>query len=453
MKYNVLQNILYDKKNWLEKRKKIQPISEIKKTIKSSVRKFYHTLTLKQPFFILEAKAASPSHGIINKKFNLIEISKCYKKHASVISVLTDEKYFHGKMEYLSQMNKLVHQPLLCKDFIIDEYQIYLARYYGADAILLMLSILKDYQYIFFSKIAHSMNMGIITEINNTKELKRAIALDSKVIGINNRNLKNLSINIKNTNFLAPLIPKNKIIICESGIKNNIQIKKLKHIVHGFLIGSSIMQSKNISHKINSIIFGNNKICGLTNPNDALISEKIGATHGGLIFVKKSPRFIVLENALSIINQSNLKYVGVFQNEKIKNIIFIINKLNLHAIQLHGNENQEYIKTLKNKIPENIQLWKALFIENNIIQLDLKHIKYYVFDNLKGGSGTTFDWKHIKRYNLENVFLSGGLSLLNCKKASSFQSFGLDFNSQFEISPGIKDHKKLKTLFTMLRTI
>ncbi|QCI27189.1 bifunctional indole-3-glycerol-phosphate synthase TrpC/phosphoribosylanthranilate isomerase TrpF [Buchnera aphidicola] len=453
MTINILNNILYDKLSWLKIQKKKKSIYDIQRNITISNRNFYKKLQSEQSIFILEIKKSSPSKGIINNKFNINNIIKYYKRHASAISILTDEKYFQGKFEFLSQVSTLVKQPILCKDFFIDPYQIYLARYHHADAILLMLSVLNDQQYKSLEYIAHQLNMGILTEINNISELNRAIQLNVKIIGINNRNLKNLNIDINRTYKLAPLIPKNKIIISESGIKNNQQVKKLKNIVNGFLIGSSIMKSKNIGLKINSILFGNNKICGLTRPKDAKISKKLGAVYGGLIFIPNSLRYIKYNIAKNIINSTKLKYVGVFQNENIDKINFLFKKLNLYAIQLHGNENQKYIINLKKKIYKNIKIWKAIYIEKNQKKLNFKYIDYYLFDNFKGGSGISFDWKKIKNYNLKKVFLSGGLSLENCDAASKLNCFGLDFNSKLEKFPGIKDHTKLKKLFKKLKSL
>ncbi|CAL4320895.1 bifunctional indole-3-glycerol-phosphate synthase TrpC/phosphoribosylanthranilate isomerase TrpF [Buchnera aphidicola] len=451
MQENILKKIINYKLTWLKKKKKQQPLNVIKKDITHSKRNFYQSLKITRPFFILEAKQSSPSRGIINYKFNIQKIAQNYQTHAAVMSILTDEKYFNGKFEFLTEAHNIINIPILCKDFFIDPYQIYLARYYQADAILLMLSVLNNEEYSILANIAHSLNMGILTEINNINELNRAIQLNAKVIGINNRNLKDLSIDINRTYQLAPLIPKNKIIISESGIKNNFEIKKLSKIVDGFLIGSSIMKEKKINIFINKLIFGNNKICGLTKLEDAKLSEKLGAVYGGLIFVKNSPRYVELNLAKYIVENSKLEYVGVFQNEQIKNIVSITKKIPLFAIQLHGKEDQKYIFNLKKNISQNIQIWKAINVFQKNIKLNLKYINYYIFDNPQGGSGKCFDWKILKKYNLKNIFLSGGLSLNNCLDAMQLNCFGLDFNSKIEKTPGIKDHNKLKLLFQQLR--
>ncbi|HXK00294.1 MAG TPA: bifunctional indole-3-glycerol-phosphate synthase TrpC/phosphoribosylanthranilate isomerase TrpF, partial [Buchnera sp. (in: enterobacteria)] len=264
MKKTILQEIIKNKLTWLNIRKKKQPLISFKNKIKKTDRNFNQSINNRQPFFILECKQSSPSLGIIRKNFNLIDICRVYKKYASVISVLTDEQYFNGKLEFIPIVRSIVTQPVLCKDFFIDPYQVYLARYFQADAILLMLSILSNEQYNILSNIANNMNMGIITEINNKIELNRAILLNAKVIGINNRNLHDFSIDLNCTRNIAPLIPNNIKIISESGINNYSQIRELSALVHGFLIGSSLMLQKNLDIAIRKVIMGDNKVCGLT---------------------------------------------------------------------------------------------------------------------------------------------------------------------------------------------
>ena len=138
----VLQKIVLDKAQWVKAKEAEFPLSQFKENIQKSDRSFYDALakgTHQKPAYILECKKASPSKGLIRDEFNLDEIANVYKHYASAVSVLTDEKYFQGKFDYLPQVRDVVSQPVLCKDFMISEYQVYLARYYQADAILLML--------------------------------------------------------------------------------------------------------------------------------------------------------------------------------------------------------------------------------------------------------------------------------------------------------------------------
>ncbi|WMC20354.1 MAG: bifunctional indole-3-glycerol-phosphate synthase TrpC/phosphoribosylanthranilate isomerase TrpF [Enterobacteriaceae bacterium PSpyr] len=448
----ILNKIILNKLKWIKKFKRKKPINSFIFNVKKNDRNFYKSLKCNKTVFILECKKASPSKGIINKKFNINKIICIYKKYANAISVLTDNKYFKGNFKFLKIASKNTNLPILCKDFIIDEYQIYLARFYKANAILLMLSILSDEKYIKLKLIAENLNMSILTEVLTKKDLKRAIKLKSNIIGINNRNLNDLSINLKRTFNLSIKIPKNIIIISESGINNNIQIRKINKYVHGFLIGSSLMSKKNLNNSIYKILLGENKVCGLTNKKDIKLIYKNGIIYGGLIFVNTSFRKINIKKAYNIIQNINLKYIGIFKNESINNVIKICKYLKLYAIQLHGNENQNYINILKKFLFLKTQIWKAKNVNKNKFIKKLKFIQKYIYDNKNGGTGKKFNWNLIKKEdNLNNTILAGGINIKNCNKAINLGCIGLDFNSGIEIKPRKKNKTILNSLFNILR--
>lgn len=453
--YTILNKILSYKKEWIFTHEKKYPLHYLKSKTKLSKRNFYQALsyTKNQTMFILECKKASPSKGIICKNFNPIQIARIYKNYATVISVLTDDKYFQGNFNILYQISKNTEQPILCKDFFISEWQIYFARIHQADAILLILSILNDATYLKLTKIAHTLNMGILTEIINENELKRAISLNAKVIGINNRNLHDFSININRTITLSKNIPNTITIISESGIKNHCQIKKLKNYVNGFLIGTTLMSQINLDIAIKKLILGENKICGITQTQDAYIAEKLGAVYGGFIFVSTSLRYINIDHAKRIVSiVKNLQYVGIFCNSNISYIINIVNTLGLSAVQLHGTENQNYINILKKKLPITCHIWKSINMNQKPLPtFNLSHINRYLLDNNKGGSGKTFNWSLLSNMQLDRIILAGGLTADNCSKAAHLGCLGLDFNSGIENKPGIKNHYKLAKIFKILR--
>lgn len=451
MQETILNKIIKDKYDWIIKRKKKQPLIDFQNQINTNTRNFYYIFKQKKPSFILECKKKSPSLENIRNDFNLIHVSNIYKKYASAISVLTDEKYFDGNLKFLKVVRDNVTQPILCKDFFIDIYQIYLARYYHADAILLMLSILDDTKYQELSTLAKKLNMGILTEVNNIYELQRAIKLNVDIIGINNRNLHDLSIDLNRTRELAPLIPNGTIIISESGITKYSQVRELSKFVDGFLIGSYLMSQKNLENGVRSIILGNNKVCGLTRNIDIKYVEKYGAIYGGLIFVKHSLRYVETYIAKKIIINSQLKHIGVFQNENIHIIFRIALELSLYAIQLHGNENQEYIDKLRKILPQPIKIWKAYSIQNTLPIRNLNNIDMYIFDSYCGGSNQSFNWSILENNVLDNVILAGGINLDNVTYASSLNCSGLDLNSGVEKYPGIKDAKKIRLIFNKLR--
>ncbi|WP_416778547.1 bifunctional indole-3-glycerol-phosphate synthase TrpC/phosphoribosylanthranilate isomerase TrpF [Xenorhabdus budapestensis] len=453
MKSNVLQKIVADKALYLITRKEKQPLESFIDSVVPSHRQFYQALTHKQTVFILECKKASPSKGLIRTDFDPARIAKNYQPYAAAISVLTDEKYFQGSYDFLRVVSAAVHQPILCKDFIIDPYQVYLARYYQADAILLMLSVLDDDTYRQLSELAHSLDMGVLTEISNEEERRRAIALGTKVIGINNRDLRDLSIDLDRTRKLATDLPEDTIVISESGIYLHQQVRELSQFAHGFLIGSALMAQSDLDLALRRLILGDNKVCGLTRSQDAKAALQAGAVYGGLIFAEKSPRKVSLQQAQQIINEVPLLYVGVFQDQSIEFINHTARNLSLTAVQLHGHEDQTYINALHSVLPENCEIWKAIDMSQaeTLFDISNSNIDHLLLDNGSGGTGNVFDWQLIDKSFQHNSVLAGGLNAENCRQAAALGCYGLDFNSGVEIRPGIKSSQKIKQVFQQLR--
>ena len=455
----ILGKIVDDKLLWVEERKQQQPLIKFKDELVESDRHFYQALDQDKSVFILECKKASPSKGLIREDFDLDLIAGVYKNYASAISVLTDTKYFQGDFEYINKVREQVTQPVICKDFIVDPYQIYLARYYKADAILLMLSVLDDDAYQAYRDTAHSLNMGVLTEVSNEHELVRAIALNAKVIGINNRDLRDLSIDLNRTKELAVKIPADRIVISESGIYNHQQVKELSQFANGFLVGSSIMSQPNIDRACRQLILGENKVCGLTHARDAADVHKAGAVYGGLIFVEKSPRFVALEQARLVMLGAPLMYVGVFQNEDIELIAYTAKSLGLSAVQLHGDETPKYIKILLTVLPKSCEIWKAHGISDTLPTFEKYNVSKHILDTRvgtqSGGTGQVFDWSLLDSQNnnidKSTILLAGGLNPENAQQAALIGCAGLDFNSGVESAPGKKDADKLNRSFSAIR--
>ncbi|MEH5009846.1 bifunctional indole-3-glycerol-phosphate synthase TrpC/phosphoribosylanthranilate isomerase TrpF [Phytobacter diazotrophicus] len=447
----VLAKIVADKAIWVAARKEQQPLASFQNDVVPSTRRFYDALQGTRTAFILECKKASPSKGVIRDDFDPARIAGVYKHHASAISVLTDEKYFQGSFDFLPVVSQIAHQPILCKDFIIDPYQIYLARFYQADACLLMLSVLDDEQYRQLSAVAHSLSMGVLTEVSNEEELERAIALGAKVVGINNRDLRDLSIDLNRTRQLAPRLGAGVTVISESGINTYAQVRELSHFANGFLIGSALMSHDDLDAAVKRVLLGENKVCGLTRPQDALVAYEAGAIYGGLIFVASSPRAVNVAQARTVMAGAPLQYVGVFRNAPVETVSANVEQLALVAVQLHGSEDQHYIDTLRKQLPDSVQIWKALSVGDTLPARDLNHVDKYVFDNGQGGSGKRFDWSLLSGQTLDNVLLAGGLGADNCVEAAKTGCAGLDFNSGVESEPGKKDADKVASVFRTLR--
>ncbi|MDP5253547.1 MULTISPECIES: bifunctional indole-3-glycerol-phosphate synthase TrpC/phosphoribosylanthranilate isomerase TrpF [unclassified Vibrio] len=452
----VLVKIVNDKKQWVAARKVSQPLSEFQSQVQPSDRDFYQALTHSNSVFILECKKASPSKGLIRENFDLDAIAKVYHHHANAISVLTDEKYFQGQFDYINQVRRQVSQPVLCKDFMLDEYQVWLARHYQADAILLMLSVLDDEQYQQLADLAHQLNMGVLTEVSDEEELERAVALGAKVIGINNRNLRDLSTDLERTKTLAPQIrakAPQAIVISESGIYTHQQVRELCTFADGFLIGSSLMAEQNLELAVRQVIYGAHKVCGLTSVQDAQRVYQAGAVFGGLIFASGSSRCVSYDDAKAICTAAPLRFVGVFQNQPIVKVADTANQLGFFAVQLHGEESESDIALLRQELNDDIEIWKAYGVQTALPELLNGPIDRHLLDSKvghqSGGTGHAFDWSLLE--HPERVMLAGGLGPDNVREALELGVLGLDFNSGVEHSAGVKDEQKVRRVFELIR--
>ncbi len=458
----VLQKIVLDKAQWVKAKETEFPLSQFKQNVQKSDRSFYSALakgTHQKPAYILECKKASPSKGLIRAEFNLEDIANVYKHYASAVSVLTDEKYFQGNFEFLPLVRGIMSQPVLCKDFMISEYQVYLARYYQADAILLMLSVVNDETYRVLADLAHSLGMGVLTETSNEEEFERALALGAKIIGVNNRNLHDLTVDLNRvvelTEKYSDRIPTDVRIISESGIYNHKQIRQLQKVAHGFLIGSSLMGNQDLNNAVRSVIFGENKVCGLTRAQDVKIVYENGALYGGLIFVEHSKRCVSLRQAQELVTTAPLRFVGVFQNQEIDFIAKIASQLQLYAVQLHGAETEGFITALRQQLPKNTQIWKAISVnteaQSAVDFTDDLNVDRYIFDSKtasqQGGTGKTFDWSLIPENLKHKIILAGGISPNNVEQAIQQNCLGLDLNSGVESAAGVKDEEKVRLVF------
>jgi indole-3-glycerol phosphate synthase len=204
---------------------------------------------------ISEVKKASPSKGIIKEDFDPLEIAKqYYASDIQALSVLTEKNFFQGSDEYLVKIRQSIPLPILRKDFIIDLWQIYQARYIGADAILLIVSILNDDELKKFQAVAGILGMQCVVEVHDKEETLRAIDCGAKIIGINNRNLKTFDVDLKTTEMLMNYIPHDKAVVSESGIKTHEDMRYLKELgVDAVLIGETFMRASSIKDKINEI--------------------------------------------------------------------------------------------------------------------------------------------------------------------------------------------------------
>ncbi len=257
-KATYLDDIITYKKTELEERKRKLPYSALKMQIQSAKepKDFKAALMKEGTRIIAEVKKASPSKGIIREDFDHIAIAESYEKGgAAAISILTDSHFFKGDIEYLSQIRQVVDIPLLRKDFIIDEYQVVEAKVYGADAILLIATVLPLEELKYLYELSRSLGMQVLVEVHDKKDLKKALKAGAEIIGINNRDLKKFKTDINISVELAKLIPDDKIIVSESGINSKEDISFLKEGgANAFLIGEAFMREIDPGKKLREMI-------------------------------------------------------------------------------------------------------------------------------------------------------------------------------------------------------
>lgn len=251
---NILDRIVEKTKIRVEQlRIKDREIKEAAKTVKGEPFLFENALRKESMCFICEVKKASPSKGIIAEDFPYIKIAQEYEEAgADAISVLTEPDFFLGSTNYLKEITKEVKIPVLRKDFIIDELQIYESKIIGASAILLICSVLDEITLSKFIKIAERLGLNALVEAHNEQEIKKALKANAKIIGVNNRDLKTFNIDIKNSMKLRKFVPDDVVFVSESGIKSYEQIKELQeNKVNAVLIGETFMRSNNKTRELN----------------------------------------------------------------------------------------------------------------------------------------------------------------------------------------------------------
>ena len=254
----MLNKIIAEKREEVEQRKRDVPLSSLKERLarRKAPLDFALALSGVDTRLITEVKKTSPSRGLLCPDFNPVELAKTYTHAgAAAISVLTEANYFQGSLEHLAAIREEVGLPLLRKDFIFDRYQIYESGAYGADALLLIVAILSQEQLEELLSLSHSLGLSCLVEVHNEAEVERALLSGAEIIGINNRNLNTFEVDINTTHRLRPLIPGERIVVSESGIRNREDVERLKEWgVNAVLVGEALVTAGDIPTRIRELI-------------------------------------------------------------------------------------------------------------------------------------------------------------------------------------------------------
>jgi indole-3-glycerol phosphate synthase/phosphoribosylanthranilate isomerase len=400
--------------------------------------------------FILEIKKASPSAGAIRADADPASLARGYAGVADALSVLCDRNFFGGSLDDLRAARSEFDRPILAKDFFIDLRQVAEARIAGADAILVILSLLDDAAARAMVEEARHLGMDALIEVHDEAEMRRALALRAPLIGINNRDLRDLSIDLSTTERLAKLAP-DRIIVSESGITGRADVARLAPLVDGLLVGSSLMRADEPAQAARELIFGRVKICGLN--SGAPLYAARPAAFAGFVFAPGSPRRVSVDEAAPLagtVRRSGIRPVGVFRGLPLADIADAATALDLHAVQLHGDYDREDVQGLRGRLPAGCEIWTALSVGRDML-VDRGGDRL-LFDNGDGGTGRGFDWSLIQHHpDLPRSLVAGGIGAHNVGRARGLGGYAIDLCSSVEVAPALKSPEKVAELFEALR--
>ena len=430
--------------------------------------------------FICEVKKASPSKGIIAEHFPYLDIAKEYEvAGAAAISVLTEPDFFKGDKKYLQEIASTVKIPVLRKDFIIDEYQIYQAKVWGASAILLICACLDVPMLTKFRELADSLGLASLVEAHDEKEVQMAIDCGARIIGVNNRNLKDFTVDVQNSVRLRNLVQDDVIFVSESGLETPEDIQVLRDNNIGVaLMGETFMRSPNKVEKL-AYLYGPTyytpkvKMCGISKIETIPAVVEAKPDYMGLVFAP-SKRQVTVDQAKILVEElhrgyakkygsdtehdknDTIKTVGVFVNETLDNLVRIADTANLDAVQLHGDEDETFIQSLKERT--NVEVWKAIQIRTAAdtekwidSSADMLLFDAYHKDE-RGGTGEVFDWSSLDAFE-RPFMLAGGIDSTNVARAiRTVRPYGIDISSGIETN-GVKDDEKITAFTKIVKSI
>lgn len=455
---NIIEKIVAHKKTEVAQLYNSYTIRQLKTEVKPSNKSFYNALAIhkveNRKFIISEFKRRSPSAGAINEEIDIAQQVNFYiEKNFSAVSVLTDKDFFGGTYEDLQEASAILENTdllLLNKEFIIDPIQVYLARKFGANIILLIAAILTTEEFKALKELSESLGMGVLSEIHNVTEYRVIESLDCPVIGINNRDLTRFKTSINNTNYLVEKLNlHDKFIVAESGLASDLDVKIVSQKSNAYLVGTSLMQNEQFDLQNPQQTFF--KACGIRKFSDIEPAE-ISADLLGFNFSPVSKRKIELAELEKMSAENFKRNVAVFYKNTETEILETLKKFPFKYVQLYFNDvSIDFIKELKQKVilavkVANTTNWKAL--ETNIPYTDL-----LILDGNAPGSGAEIQENLIPKNFAYPFLLAGGIHSGNLQKVTQFDNcIGVDVASGIE-TEGEVDLNKIKCIYNKIQDL
>jgi indole-3-glycerol phosphate synthase/phosphoribosylanthranilate isomerase/anthranilate synthase/indole-3-glycerol phosphate synthase/phosphoribosylanthranilate isomerase len=464
----ILDQIVARSRIDLEQRKQEVPLAEVQRQAAAQTAPRDALVALRAgnaTHVIAEVKRASPSKGLLAPNFDPLALARTYAQSgASVISVLTEPHFFQGSPAYLTAIKQAVEIPVLCKDFLYDEYQVYEARAWGADLVLLICAILDDEQLRQLLGVARGLGMHALVEAHSAEEVRRAVEAGAQIIGVNSRDLRTFEMHPALIRELRPLIPADRVLVAESGIHTAADARRLaRYDVQAMLVGESLVKSHDIPGQLRQLLRGANedvqvKICGLSEERHLQIVLEAGADFFGLVFYEPSHRYVTPQQARELVTslgkgRAQIEAVGLFVNKEADFINEVAEQVGLDVVQLHGSESPEFCQLIRRPVI------KALHMRDSS---DLARLQAYRATTWRvlsdtptpgwGGSGETHDWELARAAAREQrVFLAGGLHPANVAEAIvQVHPWGVDVSSGVETDKR-KDEVKIRAFIEQAR--
>jgi indole-3-glycerol phosphate synthase/phosphoribosylanthranilate isomerase/anthranilate synthase/indole-3-glycerol phosphate synthase/phosphoribosylanthranilate isomerase len=464
----ILDEIVARSRIDLEQRKQEIPLAEVqaRAAAQPAARDALTALRARGAVHVIaEVKRASPSKGLLAPNFDPVALARTYAASgASLISVLTEPHFFQGSPDYLTAIKQAVEVPVLCKDFLYDEYQVYEARAWGADLVLLICAILDDERLRHLLNVAQSLGMQALVETHNAEEVQRAVASGARIIGVNSRDLRTFEMHPGLIRDLRPLIPADRVLVAESGIHTAADARRLaRYDVQALLVGESLVTSGDIPAHLGQLLHGANasvqvKICGLSEERYVHTAVEAGVDLFGLVFYKPSHRYVTPQRARELVQtltgkHTQVEVVGLFVNEEAEFINETASLVGLDVVQLHGKETPEFCQSIQRPVIKAIHLSESGDLDKLLayrattwrLLLDTPTPGW-------GGSGETHDWELARIAAREQrVFLAGGLHPANVGEAiAQVRPWGVDVSSGVETDKA-KDEQKMRAFIEQVR--